>query len=117
MEIKPFLAVGEEGLTGRFFVDAAGKAWPIYKKIIDFGAGPNAGAKTVAHGVANLKVDGHHKIVHAQFTKAATAPVVLDGAALVGSFPSLTEVRLTSTADLTTYTLGRAEIEYTKTTD
>jgi hypothetical protein len=108
--------LGEESTTDSFYVDAAGKAWPIYSKVIDFGAGPNATAKNVLHGITNLKADGHFKIRHAQFVKAATAPVVMDGAALVGIFPDLTNVRLTSTADLTTYT-GRAVIEYTKTTD
>lgn len=106
--------LGEVSTTDKYFVDAAGVSWPIYQKIIDFGAGPNAGAKNVAHGIANLKADGHFKIQHAQFVKAATAPVVLDGAALVGIFPDLLNVRLTSTADLTTYT-GRAIIEYTVT--
>lgn len=113
---KPFQAVGEEARTEKFFVDAAGKPWPIYTKIIDMGAGPNAGAKSVAHGVANIKFDGHFKIAHGQFTKAATAPVVMDGAALIGTLTT-TNVVLTSTADLTTYSLGRAYIEYTKTTD
>jgi hypothetical protein len=115
-ENKPFAALGEEQHTGRFYTDSTGKAWPIYSKKIDFGAGPNAAAKNVAHGVASLKMDGWFKIAHAQFHKLATAPVVLDGAALVGIFPDLTQVRLTSTADLTTYT-GFAVIEYTKTTD
>ncbi len=109
--------LGEVSTTDKYFVDAAGKAWPIYQKIIDFGAGPNATTKDVAHGIANLKVDGHFKIQHAQFTKAATAPVVMDGAALIGSFPSLTEVRLAATANLTTFSGGRAIIEYCITTD
>lgn len=108
--------LGEESTTDSFFVDSTGKPWTIFSKVIDFGAGPNAGAKNVAHGVANLKADGHFRIRHAQFVKAATAPVILDGAALVGIFPDLTNVRLTSTADLTTYT-GRAIIEYCKTTN
>jgi hypothetical protein len=108
--------LGEESQTDEFFVDAAGKAWPIYSKIIDFGVGPNAAAKSLAHNIANLKADGHFKISHAQFTKAATAPVILDGAALVGTL-TLTNVVLTATADLTTFSGGRATIEYTKTTD
>lgn len=116
VDYKIFQGLGQESTTGMHYIDAAGKAWPIYSKIIDFGAGPNAAAKNVAHGVANIKADGHWKIRHAQFVKAATAPVILDGAALVGTFPDLVNVRLTSTADLTTYT-GRAIIEYCKTTD
>jgi len=108
--------LGEVSTTDKYYVDAAGKSWPIYQKVIDFGAGPNATAKNVAHGITALKADGHFKISHAQFVKAATAPVILDGAALIGIFPDLTNVRLTSTADLTTYT-GRAVIEYCITTD
>jgi len=107
-------ALGLEVLTDEYYVDAAGATWPIYQKIIDFGAGPNATSKDVAHNIVNLKADGHFKISHAQFVKAATAPVVLDGAALVGSFPNLTQVRLTATANLSTFT-GRAVIEYNKT--
>jgi hypothetical protein len=106
--------LGLETLTDEYYVDPAGATWPIYQKIIDFGAGPNATFKDVAHNITNLKADGHFKISHAQFVKAATAPVVLDGAALIGSFPTLTQVRLAATANLTTYT-GRAVIEYTKT--
>lgn len=113
---KQLQKLGEAAQTGKFFVDAAGKPWPIYQKIIDFGAGPNAAAKDVAHGIVNLKADGHFCITSAFFNKAATAPVVMDGAALVGVFPDLVNVRLTSTANLTTYT-GRAVIEYTLTTD
>ncbi len=107
--------LGEVSTTDKYYVDAAGKAWPIYQKTIDFGAGPNATGKSVAHNIANLKADGHFKVQHAQFVKAATAPVVLDGAALVGTI-TLTDVVLTSTANLTTFT-GRATIEYTLTTD
>lgn len=105
--------LGEVSTTDKYFVDSAGVAWPIYQKIIDFGAGPNATGKSVAHSIANLKADGHFKISHAQFVKAATAPVIMDGAALVGTM-TLTDVVLTSTANLTTYT-GRAVIEYTLT--
>jgi hypothetical protein len=115
-DFKVAPGLGDVSTTDGFYVDAAGKSWPIYSKVIDFGAGPNAGAKNVLHGIANLKADGHFRIRHAQFVKAATAPVVLDGAALVGTFPDLLNVRLTSTADLTTYT-GRAIIEYNISTD
>lgn len=106
--------LGEESTTDTWFTDSQGVSWQIYSKVIDFGAGPNATSKNVAHGISLLKADGHFKIRHAQFHKAATAPVILDGAALVGTFPDLTNVRLTSTADLTTYA-GFAIIEYTKT--
>lgn len=115
IENKPFAALGEEQRTGRFFTDSTGKAWPIYSKKIDFAAGPNAGADSVAHGVASIKLDGWLRIVHAQFTKAATAPVLLDGAALIGTMTT-TDVVLTSTGNLTTYA-GFAVIEYNKTTD
>lgn len=107
--------LGDESTTDSFFTDAAGKSWPIYSKVIDFGAGPNATGKSVNHDIANLKADGHFKIRDAYFTKAATAPVVMDGAALIGVI-TLTQVTLTATANLTTYT-GRAVIEYCKSTD
>lgn len=113
-EYKIAPGLGEESLTNRFFVDSAGASFRIYKKIIDMGAGANAGAKSVAHGITSLKADGHFKISDAYFTKAAVAPVIMDGAALVGTL-TLANVVLTSTADLTTYS-GRAVIEYTKTT-
>lgn len=110
------MALGVEAITDNTFVDAAGKQWPIYRKVIDMGAGPNAGADSVAHGVVNIKLDGHLRVLHGQYTKAATAPVLMDGAALIGTMTT-TNVVLTSTADLTTYTGGRAIIEYCKTTD
>ncbi len=111
---KTFQKVGEESETGAYFVDATGKAYPIYQKIIDMGAGPNAGADTVAHGVASMLATGHFK-AYGYYTKAATAPVISDGAALVVTL-TLTNVVATSTADLTTYA-GRMVIEYCKSTD
>jgi hypothetical protein len=112
---KPFQKVGEESRTSEFFVDANGKPWPIYKKIIDMGAGPNAGADSVAYAAADVvKVDGYFR-AHGFYTKAATAPVIADGAALIATM-TLTNVVLTSTADLTTYA-GRAEVYYCKAAD
>jgi hypothetical protein len=112
---KQFQKLGEESETGTFYVDAAGKAWPIYQKIIDMGAGPNAGADSVAYAAADIvKADGHFK-AHAYYTKAATAPVIADGAALIVTM-SLTNVIATSTGDLTTYA-GRAIVEYCKAAD
>jgi citrate lyase alpha subunit len=116
MEVfKKTQKVGEESVTSEVFVDANGKAWPIYKKIIDMGAGPNAAADSVAYAAADIvKADGYFK-AHGFYTKAATAPVIADGAALIVTM-TLTNVVLTSTADLTAYT-GRAEVYYCKAAD
>lgn len=111
---KVFRALGDEARTDSYWSDAAGKNWPIYSKLIDFGAGPNATGKAVAHGVS-LNLEGFVKVNHAQFVKAATAPVVLDGAALIATVDA-TNVTLTATANLTTYT-GWAELLFTKSTD
>jgi hypothetical protein len=105
--------LGDESTTDSWFTDSQGVSWPIYSKVIDFGVGPNATGKSVNHDIANLKADGWFRIRHAQFHKAATAPVILDGAALVGVI-TLTQVTLTATANLSTYA-GFAVIEYCKT--
>src|SRR6478609_480174 len=101
-KFKISMALGEESTTDEFFVDSNGKAWPVYTKLIDLGAGPNATSKSVNHSVANLKADGHFRVAHAQFVKAATAPVVLGSTALYASL-SLTQITVTAAADLTTF--------------
>jgi hypothetical protein len=112
---KKFPAVGEESQTDKVFMDSAGKAWPIYQKIVDMGAGPNAGADSVAYAAASVvKADGHFH-AYGYYTKAATAPVITGSAALTVTM-TLTNVVLTSTGDLTTYA-GRAVVEYCKAAD
>lgn len=113
MDYKKWYGVGEETTTDGFFQDAAGGLFPIYAKVIDLGAGPNATSKSVNHSISNLKADGHFAVRSCTFVKAATAPVVNDGAALVTTL-SLTQVTVTATANLSTFT-GRAIIEYCKT--
>lgn len=114
---KQFQKVGEEAMTGLFYTDANNKSWPIYMKIIDFGAGPNAGAKSVAHGVANLKMDADFDL-EGRFVKLATAPVIAgkSAALTINMHADMAQITMTSTGDLTTYT-GRAYFWYCKTTD
>src|SRR5882762_10592436 len=49
-----------ESLSNETYVDAAGKVWPIYSQRIAAVAGKfgNAGATTLAHGIAAPKLDG-----------------------------------------------------------
>jgi hypothetical protein len=115
MDRKPFAALGEEMDTGRFYVDSAGKAWPIYTKRIDMGAGPNAAADSVAYAAGGIVLATGWFKAWALYKKAATAPVIADGAALIVTM-TLTNVVCTSTADLTTFT-GEAWVEYCKAAD
>jgi hypothetical protein len=109
-------ALGVESDTGLFFVDSAGKAWPIYQKIIDMGPGPAAAAAdSVAYAAGGVvKADGHFR-AYGYYTKAATAPVITGSAALAITM-TLTNVIMTPTADMTTYQ-GRVVVEYCKAAD
>ncbi len=88
---------------------------PNFRTVVNFGALPNAGAKVAPHGItvdANLK-----------WTKiygAATDPAALQGIPLTdGSITSIlvdaTNVTITTSANLTSFTVCTVILEYCKT--
>lgn len=95
--------------TGQFWID--GK--PVYRKVIDFGALPNATTKSVAHGltgigeIVSLRAIANDSAASA-FVKALPMPTQLDSLAI-----DTTNVTIVTSADLTAYEQAYAVIEYT----
>lgn len=120
-ESAPFLTGhNSQQRTGRFFTDANGKAWPIYRQKSNIDPGPlvpNA-AQTTAHG-QSVKADGYFRMVHAQITKDGSPPILANGDQMVAKFNGLThiEVRMNATTDASTYTSGFTIYEFCKSTD
>lgn len=107
--------VGEESTTDEYFVDANGVAFPIFSKVLATGALPNATSGNVAHGVSNIKLDGHFfvRALNAwSGTAGATARTNKDSAGMSFSFDG-TNVIITTTANLSAQS-GQMIIEYCK---
>lgn len=116
---KIFLAEGGESKTDAFYVDLAGKAWPIYAKRLAIDAMANAGDKVVAHGVATIKLDGHFKCESLQASNAGnTLRVGLQDVRVTSVvLTDVTNVTITNTGNLLLYVNGSMVISYCKTTD
>lgn len=92
---------------------------PVYRKVVDFGALPNAASKSVAHG---LSVTNTFRWV--RIYGAATDPVALTGISLDRSSPILNEnikvnvdntnVTITTAINYSSYTSAQVVLEYTK---
>ena len=92
---------------------------PVYRIVIDFGALPNAGSKSVVH---NLQVTNTFRWV--RIYGAATDPTALSGISLDRSSPTLNEnikvdvdatnVTITTAIDYSSYTSAQVVLEYTK---
>lgn len=111
-------ALGEESTTDGWFTSVDGKKWPIYSKVIDFGALPNAGAKNVPHLVTGMKLDAHLHVRNLYASAGAlgvTSRTILAGNAVAVGIDA-TNVVLTTTTNLSAQS-GRIVIEYCKTAD
>ncbi len=99
--------------TGKKWVD--GKT--IYRKILNFGTLPNAGTKTVAHGITGL--DFLITLIGAATNAARTAqlplPYVSEGTFQINSFVSGSNIQVQTYQDRTSYTVCYFVMEYTKT--
>ncbi len=115
-DFKVAPAPGEESTTDKFWVDSAGKQWPIYSKIITIGAMPNATTKNTAHLIAAPKLNGHFKCRSLRSDNGTNQWDELAGSAVAVSITA-TNLVLVSTADLSSHLRGEAVIEYCKTTD
>ncbi len=94
--------------TGRLWVD--GK--PIFRKVVDFGALPNAATKDVAHGV----------VTPAFFVHVYGIGLTISGTGVSFPLPNVgalvetdgTNVSVTAPGDLSGYTASYVVLEYTK---
>lgn len=108
-----------ESRTDQFFLDHAGVAWPIYVKRLAIPAMANAGAQDIAHGVADIKLNGHFNVQALNASNAGnTLRVGLNDIRVTSIvLKDAVAITITNTADLTLYVNGHVLIEYTKTTD
>ena len=97
---------------------------PIYRKTVDFGALPNAGAKTVAHGLTAGVVSGNMDLskwgrvveINAQDPDAGPPALSISEnhanitiASIIGD-----NISITTDADLSAYSASYVTIEYCK---
>jgi hypothetical protein len=92
---------------------------PIYRKIINFGALPNASEKTVSHNIANLKdiikLSAISKSTNVYFHIPLSSSASLS--ANIYILATNTDITIGAGADRTIFTQTYVIIEYTKTTD
>ena len=103
--------------TGQIWID--GK--PIYKKVINFGALPNATSKSVAHNISNLGFFTNISGIIYHTTAKTYYPLPLqykgsDSNYNVEVFANATSVSMSSNTDRSFYS-AYVILEYTKTTD
>lgn len=103
----------QEVKTGGTWID--GK--PIYRKVVDFGALPNATTKKVAHGVSNIG-DITHIYGVAHSSAKMTIPLPYARGIPIILYATQDDVAIEiSTGDYVEFTRSEITIEYTKTTD
>lgn len=120
MNTENHYALGVEYDTGKKWVD--GKT-PIFRKTVDFGALPNAGAKTVAHGLTagtasgNIDLSKMGAVVELHASDPDATPALSTGlhnanittARIIGD-----NISITTDANLSAFTQSYVVIEYCK---
>lgn len=118
-DFKLNLAAGDETQTSANWIDANGKAWPIYaKRVTVTGVNapmPNAGTSNTAHGISALKLDGHFAVRRLRSDDGTNTYDERTGATTISV--TATNLVITTTANLSTHLRTDAIIEYCKTTD
>lgn len=110
-------SIGTEVLTNKYFDD-----YPVYRKVVDFGALPNNTTKSVAHGLtfSSLRMLIKLSIMRKSTSYMATIPVVSTSAGTSGvtqPYIDATSIYVTSNSDYSSYSTCYTILEYTKTTD
>ena len=112
------IAVGEERLWGYWKENGVTK--PIYRKVVAFGALPNAAVKTVAHGISNIEnIVGVEGIANTQNSIYAPLPLVYrsqDAVYNAGIDVNNTEIAIRCSNDRSMFTKSYITLYYTKTT-
>lgn len=115
------LIVGKRMDTGKKWIDpASGRAFPVYKKLIDVGALPNATTKTVALG---NDAQGNAEVVDVAKYAGVSAFWATNGTVVMMWNLDLTiqlttsSVQLISGTNLSSFTQGYVEVEFCDTTD
>lgn len=106
----------EKLTSGQYFIAAnPQKNRAVYRMVVDFGALPNTGTKSVAHNIVDW--DENFRLVRAY--GAATDPIALEALPIPndGIFlkNNATDVIVTTTADFSAFTECTIVLEFTKT--
>ena len=103
----------DEKKTGEKWID--GK--PIYRKVVDFGALPNATTKMVAHDVSNIGDITHiYGVAYSSDKKTIPLPYASGVPIILYAYQDDVAVEISSNAYVD-FTSSKITIEYTKTTD
>lgn len=101
---------------------ATGKTWidgkPIYRKVVNIGALPNATEKFVPHGISNLDI--FTSISGYATSNQTTIPLpytVPDNTVRISLYGNVNNVAINTNENLSAYNATYAILEYTKTTD
>lgn len=107
------IKAGDEIQTDKVWVDpATGTRYPVYRKMVDTGALPNATGKNVAHGVTGMAVTKYMK-ASLWATDGSTKGRVIAGDPVVEV--TATNIVITATANLSAYTASTVLLEFVKT--
>ena len=94
---------------------------PVYRKVVDCGALPNASTKNIAHGISNLNTVTSFQAIAKSPSSNAWLPIPATSPANVIYHVSIymtnTNIVINTGDNKTAYTQTYAIIEYTKTTD
>lgn len=103
-----------ETQTGTTWIDDK----PIYRKVVNIGALPNAAMKNVAHGITNIDtITDYYGMVASTSKTALKIPyVATESLDYIAMYVSITNVAVKTKQDMSAYG-GYAVVEYTKTTD
>lgn len=110
------LYVPQEKINSEQYFDATNtqKFKNVYRMVVDFGALPNAGSKSVAHNIPGITSDYRLTCSYGGATNPATRqwlPVPNDGILLENNS---TTVTVTTTSDRSAFTATTIVIEYVK---
>lgn len=90
---------------------------PVFRKVINFGALPDTATKSVAHGITTT-VNTSFTRMYGVATKPHALPATFSGVSIPNSSITLevdgTNVKITTAANLTAYTITYVILEYIK---
>jgi hypothetical protein len=97
--------------TGKNWID--GKR--IYRKVINFGALPNAATKTVAHGIAAIDTMIPGFPLGTAYNATNYIPMnYVDGTYRISTYVDATNISVVTSVDMTAWTVSYVTLEFTK---
>jgi hypothetical protein len=98
--------------TGKKWKSLAGVVYRVLRKKFNTGALPNATTKNVAHGEAGIDPNKYVDVVSFHANKADASASLTKMTALISITVDGTNIKLTSGADQSTYTVSEVILEW-----